>query len=600
MASDSPPLAFLPTPAMTGGENVLPDTHAPSNGFVPSNRSSVSSSSNTYIIPLRLSSRPGNSNNIPVSPIKGGVNNSQEKNSFPGNFAGSYIEQSRSLLADQRRLVDEERTLFEKERALWEAERQALHAHIRELERSLGGAGGRPGYMKAISAEHVQQQQQQQQRNNNVNTEMMVGGIRQNSLPETSATKGERVWESPSGSIRRKPSRVFNDPPNVLVSPVLSSIPESWIQGGNSTRASHTSNGGGSTNNNNNIINSGIDISLIRKDLDGITLKTSAVPASVISRVISSSSSDPFSGTSSVDTKEEDEEEAESTNRTLNAGHTPPPPTAKVLEPLSGKKINEHGVEQTDKDKDFDGGSSATTPTQNIHAHLHPPSVAISGMESAIDTGVSTSTRSGIRPGDAMAHTDPDPVLKGPLSLPTEGETGPDSSRFLKALDSKLMVEARKVVHRIPSDEDSISTTTTSAGGGDWPWGSASSASAAEMTSPIGNTNNNNNNNLTIPGQDQGNSNGQGQSQGQDSFGPNISNGSGGGNHDNTNTNSRPNGNGNNNINNNNSTETNMNMNANKKTDEEIMPEPEIKLRFKRSMNFGSAFGSKSLGGGAI
>ncbi len=505
-----------------------------------------------------------------------------------------------------------ERATFEKEKAVWETERQALYTHIYQLERSIesgGVAAGRPGAMPAMktvmSGDHVLQR-------NGVNGGEVVG-IRQTSLLErtTMTTRGgERVWEGASASLRHKPSRVFNDPPNFNSG--LSSISESTVHGASSSATKATATNGGSghkQDGNSAIINSGIDISLIRNDLDGITLKTSALPANVISRVVSGSATGSGSGSNPPAGSSSSESEGEEKfNRTKDAGHTPPPSATGTMEPLGGigdegavehdAMHNQHDTVHNNGRDEVSGignGSSATTPTQsrgnNSYIQPPPPSLAISAMESTSNIHLGGGSSRG-----AEGVVDPDPALIGPLSLPSEGETAPASTRFLKALDSKLMVEARKVVHRTPSEEeegDGMSTTSTTstfvAGVGEGSSSTTASASVSESATGTGPalTSNNPINNLIVPGTAySGGHNGRQHLDGNTRH-PNdrmSSNGNG----DNS-TNSHIHGG-------NFHGHRSMGDHRNEIEEDEIMPEPEIRLRFKRSMNFGSAFGSKRLG----
>ena len=519
MTSVGAPSFVLSSPSVDGHENSNPvsngcffddngisSTVGPAQGKI---NPSTSPSSNGFFSPT-------------LSPRRSMVDMSRSSrlDSEPGSpiaYPAIYIDQSRALLDRQRRIFDQERSLFDQERAMWETERQALYARIKDLERSSGTANGRPPddarapfvpWKKAASSHQAPPLPSI--------AEAEVNGDALTSHHTQPGAK-EKFWEG--GSSRLNPARVFSNPP-FLDPSSQAFIPETHRAHGGPGSSSTTVNG--HAHGHAMEIGQGIDISLIRDDLDGITLKSSAVPASIVSQIGSPSGSSLRPSPPIASHIRSPSEE----NLTKNAGHTPPTTHLDLL---------------------VNGDDGVATPTQSRpHLRLHPPSLASLSSQPAI----------AIDPQNAS----PEPELRGPLSLPTEGEAAPESSRFLEALDSKLMHEAQKVDHGttesadgtilLPTpymyDSTSTSTTTTSA------------PTSSSSTSPSSHTRENSSSAPSGVECDE-----------------NAVDGSNG---------------------NSNDVRPPQQTKQQRHDQDHSLVEPEITLRLKRSMNFGSAFGQRTLG----
>ena len=297
-------------------------------------------------------------------------------------------------------------------------ERKALYGRIEELERAVEEShhsrrmtsGGRE--RKALSFSHPR----------SVSEEMGESMVKRSSMPES----GDRFWEGSSTRQGIIPTRVFTSPKSVPTTKILPTISERQNSTNDDGKEAPT-------------LRKGIDISLIQHDLDGITLKTSAVPASILSKItspISSSRKDHSKGHLSI--LESDDDDSNS-NLTKNAGHTP-----KHL-PIDLPRSAEVG------------SSALATPTQT--KHLHRPSLAATSEVSRTTT----------KPSDLdLANLDKDPALHSPLTLPN-AIVSPADSKFLEELDSRLLQESRKALYSpstLSSTSAGPSTNLDAVGGG--------------------------------------------------------------------------------------------------------------------------------------
>lgn len=461
------------------------------------------------------------------------------------SYPATYIDQSRALLDRQRRVFDEERSLFDQERAMWETERRALYARIKELETltrksdALTTSGDHPlqwQYNSSKKPSNVGIYGQSPQSSGTVDVGNKDGpsSSRHPSLPES----GEKFWEGGSSRSRSNPSRVFaTTAPDDGGLTAIAEIPGLTIPGGREPTQSGSQAGRDPID-----VSHGVDISLVQHDLDGITLKTSAVPAKILSNLTSPVSppsaqfpavNDASSGSGRTSLAAALSE----VNLTKDAGHTPNAPTE--MEDLAT------GVDETDD------GVATPTQTQN----LHRPSLAMTaGNASAI---LSDSD-------EENGNRDEDRPLAGPLSLPTEGESAPDSSLFLQVLDSKLLHAARTVVHR-PSDASSVSKG-----------GSSTEGDVQVVVHPSGSSQNGDGNSAThddVTGADNRHHTNEEQEHGREQKKQNDEDGA-----------------------------AIIQSSSASGQDPGLAPalesesEPDVKLRFKRSMNFGSAFGANRLG----
>ncbi|KAI9793694.1 MAG: hypothetical protein M1816_007589 [Peltula sp. TS41687] len=537
---DSPPLAFLPTPAIIiGPENVHLSSDQSSTAIT-----SPGQSDKPFYSRTTTGSSINGFSSLVTSPNRQALIDPASRRSHdagsPILYPASFIDQSRALLDQQRRHFDQERRMFDQERAMWDTERRVFLARIEELERlvvaeeesqhhggrmmaSSSSGGGNVRDRKALSFSHGQP------RSGGSSEEMGEILVRHSSQPESTTGGGDhRFWEGSSSRQGVVPSRVFTSPKTTphRTTQTLPTISEGQQQQ-NGTKDDDNNNGKEVA-----MLNRGIDISLIDHDLDGITLKTSAVPASILSKLTSPTSpshhdNHPSEGSgghqASLPTNADEQQQQQQqhdtdtdSNLTRNAGHTP-----KHL-PVDLPPLRTAGGEIGS------GSSGLATPTQTTH--LHRPSLAATSENSRTNVvvGVRELYNNNINNGGII---DEDPALHSPLTLP-EAIVSPRDARFLEELDSRLREESRKsMAFNSPTmSATTVESTNNSIGNGD------------EMNIPK---------NEEVPG-------GGGAA------------GAGAG---------------------------KMKTNDPVEVDDIVeTPEPEIKLRFKRSMNFGSAFGSAGPG----
>jgi hypothetical protein len=306
----------------------------------------------------------------------------------------TYLAQSRKLLEKQRAHYEGERELFAQERRLWEQERSILRAKIAELESSLKSTRNQTG----VSA----------------SPNKLAFGIpgSQGSSDYHSA----QVWEgsSPGG----RPTRVFRDeeiPDTTRLSPITDIPPSLDAALSPQSRAVDASGVG---------VSVPVPIEKLDSRLDGITLKSTALPPGVVARVITPPSPSPLETSPapapSVPARPVMEHrnslklklsELPPANVRLHkdAGHTP----MAVIEP--------------------DGSQRSTKEASPVEA---PPCNEEEGPFAPVVTQIH-------QPPENRESYFPDlpedPALKGPLGLTNDEE---HDNSFLSALDQKLQDQA--------------------------------------------------------------------------------------------------------------------------------------------------------------
>ncbi|KAI9866307.1 MAG: hypothetical protein M1813_001429 [Trichoglossum hirsutum] len=441
MASQSSPLAFLPSPATTvpiaGNENFPPlsPTQAtlPETATSPPARPSIQAgfrraphdalSSNgkisTVLSPNYHSTRksfssPVSRSSLPSLPPASPKPSTASSNIIPTSF----VDQSRAFVEQQRRVFEQERSLFAQERELWETERQALYERIKELESALEGDNG---FGKKMSQPAIGRP--------SVDSVSMFGQLHHRGTFGNAGTSGslrrqatqndaeEKFWEGPS-SHRGSATRTFSPPPKAEEER-LSSISEcGGVSLSKSIERPGLRNRQGSEASVHFLeptpktIGSGIDISLIEKGLDGISLKASSLPPAILAKVRSPPPDSPgvyspLSGHNSSGLSP-----GGLFNLKKDAGHTPP-------------SLGRFSVEDSEQ----------ATPKQP--EHVHHPSIAYPLPDDL--------------PSDSPVEADK--ALAAPLGITNNEEK---DAAFLNQLDSKLLQEARRNVFT-PSETSSNS-----------------------------------------------------------------------------------------------------------------------------------------------
>jgi hypothetical protein len=437
MASKSPPLAFLPSPATSPpvacNENYPPisslQTTLPETATLPS----ISTQAGFRRTTPDASTHNGNLSSL-VSPNHqslaksfSGSNSYQSFDSSPRLAAissnvipASFVDQSRAFVEQQRRVFEQERLLFAQERELWETERHALYERIKELESTIESNNGSGRKISELargrpSVESVSVPGQLGHRGTFGNIGSSGTIHRQSSQSDT----GEKFWE---GSSRNGlATRTFSPPPKLDDGRLPSILESGSVCPSKTHKRPDLRSREGSENTKLNDNSGSIDISLIQKDLDGISIKASALPSAVVAQLRS-----PESPGISTPTSSHGLSPGGLSSLTKDAGHTPPAPARYSIE-----------------------DSEQSTPKQR--ERLHRPSIAIPLPDNLL-------------PSDSP--TDADPALVSPLGITNNDER---NAAFLNQLDSKLLQEARKIVYSspetFPEDEESADAIEAEAAG---------------------------------------------------------------------------------------------------------------------------------------
>ncbi|KAJ5983510.1 hypothetical protein N7481_005609 [Penicillium waksmanii] len=316
----------------------------------------------------------------------------------------SYIDQSRALLDRQRAHFEEERKLFAEERRLWQKERILLRTKITELESLLKVQQG-----QTISPDSAKP---------------AFGSLSYLGSNE-SAIHSAQVWEgsSPGG----RPTRVFRgedaiDPAHMSpISERSSSIPPSLDaalspQAGAADAASVA-------------VSVPVPIEKLDSRLDGIILKSTALPPGVVARVITPPSPSPLETSSEAPSAaaRSDQEHRNSLklklselgppneNLVRNAGHTP---MAIIEADVSQRSTKEPSPIEEMEEPPCD----EEAPLAPVATTVHQP----------------TENRISYFP-----DLPEDPALKGPLGLINDEE---HDNSFLSELDQKLLDQARRIL----------------------------------------------------------------------------------------------------------------------------------------------------------
>lgn len=298
-----------------------------------------------------------------------------------------YLDQLRSLLEHQRANFESERA---RERQLWETERAVLKSRISQLESRLNGSrdGG------AVHHNHNHQ---------HPNAENYSDSVPNNTFSQ--------VWEgsSPAG----QPTRVFHERDKALdeSSSTSLSLDEALSPRSRGTDAS---------------VPVPVPIEKLDSELDGITLKSSALPPGVVARVMTPPSPSPSQSSSSSVSQE-----------TSMPSQKSPAEHKHTHTHILKLKLEELGP--PDRNLTRDAG--------------HTPMAAV--IDSTPDEGDANEEEVGQpQPTENSDSYFPDlpedPALKGPLSLLNEEE---HDRGFLNELNQKLLDETRQAPFS-PSSEN--------------------------------------------------------------------------------------------------------------------------------------------------
>ncbi|KAJ5609552.1 hypothetical protein N7528_010119 [Penicillium herquei] len=309
----------------------------------------------------------------------------------------SFIDQSRDLLEKQRKHFETERTLFAQERQLWQKERSILRTKIAELESLL----------------------RSQKPNSNGQAPRVGFGTPQFQGSGDNAIHGAQVWEgtSPGG----RPTRVFREeiPDNTH----LSSITEGGDNKPPSLDAalspqSQPADASGAT------VSVPVPIEKLDSRLDGITLKSTALPPGVVARVITPPSleNSPLDAPSEPARPEKEHRNSlklklselgpPNENLVRNAGHTP----MAIIEADGSFRSTQDGTPFPEAE------SQEEVPLAPVQTEVRLPTEKAESY---------------------FPDVPEDPALKGPLGLINDEE---HDNSFLNELDQKLLDQARRIL----------------------------------------------------------------------------------------------------------------------------------------------------------
>jgi hypothetical protein len=311
-----------------------------------------------------------------------------------------YVEQSRSLLERQRLNFERERAAFVEERKLWDMERALLKSRIAELEsrkentNRSNGTSSKPHFLTDFTFQGISHRDFSQR----------------NGASNSHGHNSHHVWEGTSPSSVR-PTRVFPDETmknNLSVPPIDENgfgLPPS-LDAALSPQSRAVD----------RLEAIPVPIEKVDSELDGITLKSTALPPEVVAKVISPSTS----ANSSTPKSEPDK------------------PTTEGRSPLK-LKLSDLGPPETLLTRDAGHTPMAMLGTETEASYQSP--VEDSPEENPL---APTTTKQPVENSDSyFPDVEDDPSLKGPLSLRNNAEA---DMGFLSELDQKLLDEARRAV----------------------------------------------------------------------------------------------------------------------------------------------------------
>ncbi|EED18103.1 conserved hypothetical protein [Talaromyces stipitatus ATCC 10500] len=340
-----------------------------------------------------------------------------------------YIDQSQSVLESQRVHFERERLLFAEERKLWEIERSLLKSRIAELEKAAGGNNAQP-YMSQFRPSFS----------------LKGGGPNKMFNAGRDASPGQHhVWEGPLTGSRR-PTRVFPGEDDSDMNTTLYLAPTEANGFGFCTsldaalspqlfdRTGH--------------ISMPVPIEKVDSELDGITLKSTALPPDVVAKVMTPPTS--ISPTSSPPKDEPD------TSKSALEGKSPLKLSLSDLGPLDVRLTRDAGhtpmaILGTETEASYQSPNEVTLHQTEMEEEEAPLAPVV--------------TKQPVESGDSYfpVIVDEDPALKGPLTL--ENDENADSA-FLLQLDQKLLDEAKKAIGgSFALDEEKVDSEDDTAGG---------------------------------------------------------------------------------------------------------------------------------------
>jgi len=321
----------------------------------------------------------------------------------------SYIDQSHALLQSQRVNFETERKLFAQERRLWEKERALLRSKITELEALLNDQGKRSNKLGQDAAR------------------LVLGAAQLNHGNGLTA----QVWEG--SSPNSQPTRVFFDhesPDQGHLSPISESgmNPPSLDRALLPQRQLVDPSGAP--------VSLPVPIEKLDSTLDGITLKSTALPPGVVARVMTPPSPSPLESNRSSETAPATAARPGMVHRNSlklklsdlgppnenllrDAGHTP----MAIIDVDDSQRESQRSTKE---------GSPLEVVDQTEEAPLAP-----------VATNVNQPSENKVSYFPDLPDLPDDPALKGPLGLTNDEE---HDNEFLNELDQKLLDQAKNIL----------------------------------------------------------------------------------------------------------------------------------------------------------
>jgi hypothetical protein len=327
----------------------------------------------------------------------------------------TYLDESRKLLEKQRTHYERERELFAQERQLWEQERSILRAKIADLESLLKST----------------------RNHSNLSSSFAKPTFGAPQFQGSGDYHSAQVWEGSSPGAR--PTRVFRDeeiPDNTRLSPITDIPPSLDAALSPQSRAVDA----GMT------VSVPVPIEKLDSRLDGIILKSTALPPGVVARVITPPSPSPLEGSPAPPSAAARPEIEHRNSLKLKLSDLPPP-NVRLLKDAGHTPmaiIEADGSQRSTKQASPIEGppcNEEEAPLAPVVTQVHqPPENCVSYFPDLPD----------------------DPALKGPLGLTNDED---HDNSFLSALDQKLqdqalLSEAKRVLS--PSTEVIDPTETES------------------------------------------------------------------------------------------------------------------------------------------
>lgn len=314
----------------------------------------------------------------------------------------SYIDQSRALLQSQRVNFEAERTLFAQERRLWEKERALLRSKIAELETVIKSPG----------------------RDNKLGPEATNFVLSASQLKTTNGLTAQ-VWEG--SSPNSQPTRVFFDmesPNHAHISPVSDS-------GMNPPSLDRALSPQGQANDLSGApVSLPVPIEKLDSTLDGITLKSTALPPGVVARVITPPSPSPLGTEVSPSTPGAAARPGIEHRNSLKLKLSElGPPNERLLRDAGHTPMAI--IDADESQRSTKEGSPLEVPSQSEEVPLAPMATVTQPSENKVSYF------------PELPDLPDDPALKGPLGLVNDEEHDND---FLSALDRKLLDQAKNIL----------------------------------------------------------------------------------------------------------------------------------------------------------